>query len=213
MTPRTDVCSTCEQLRRAVMSAASEADKLKACDTLSSHITHAQAERQYYKQKTLDARAEMEQPTGEQRKCVHYTFGFAQNVFLPQTARQEGPLYFKTPFKVQLFGVCCEAIPRQVNYLLGEADTIGEDGKKSHNPNSVVSLLHHYFAVHGLGEDQCFLHADNCAGQNKNRTVMAYLAWRCITGLHQRISLSFMITGHTRCLVDGLFGLLKQKYR
>ena len=32
-------------------------------------------------------------------------------------------------------------------------------------------------------------------------------------GLHQQIELSFMLTGHTRCLVDGCFGLLKQKFR
>ena len=32
-------------------------------------------------------------------------------------------------------------------------------------------------------------------------------------GLHSKITLSFMIPGHTRCLVDGCFGLLKQKFR
>ena len=100
-----------------------------------------------------------------------------------------------------------------MNHLLGENDTIGEDGKKSHNPNTVVSLLHHFFYCYGHGEKECFLHADNCARQNKNKTVLAYLAWRCLKGLHERISLSFMIAGHTRCRVDGCFGLLKRKYR
>eukprot|EP00117_Sycon_ciliatum_P032491 scpid95857/ scgid25183/ len=133
--------------------------------------------------------------------------------FLPKTARQEGPMYFKTPRKVQVFGVCCEGIPKQINYLLDESDTIGADGKKSHNPNTVVSAIHHYFKTHGLQESECFLHADNCCGQNKNKTVMAYLAWRCMTGLHKKITLSFMVTGHTRCLVDGMFGLFKRKYR
>ena len=49
---------------------------------------------------------------------------------------------------------------------------IGEDGKESHNPNTVVSLLHHsFFHCDGHGEKQCFLHADNCAGQNKSKTL------------------------------------------
>ena len=143
----------------------------------------------------------------------HYTFDFAQQVTLPSSARQVGPIYFKTPRKVQLFGVCSEGIPKQVNYLLDEATTIGQDGKKSHGANTIVSLLHHFFQVHGHGEKGCQLHADNCAGQNKNKTVMAYLAWRCMVGLHEKISLSFMIAGHTRCLVDGCFGHLKRKYR
>ena len=43
-----------------------------------------------------------------------------------------------------------------------------------------------------------YLHADNCGGQNKNKTVLAYLAWRCIVGLHRQITFSFMITGLTR---------------
>jgi len=44
-------------------------------------------------------------------------------------------------------------------------------------------------------------------------SVIGYLAWRCMVGLHEEIQLSFMIAGHTRCLVDGCFGLIKQKYR
>ena len=74
-------------------------------------------------------------------------------------------------------------------------------------------MLHHFFETHGNGEEACYLHADNCGGQNKNKTVLAYLAWRCIVGLHRQITFSFMITGHTRCLVDVCFGLVKQRYR
>lgn len=43
--------------------------------------------------------------------------------------------------------------------------------------------------------------------------MIAYLCWRVLVGLHENIQLSFMIAGHTRCLVDGCFGLVKQKYR
>ena len=34
-----------------------------------------------------------------------------------------------------------------------------------------------------------------------------------MTGLHEDFQLSFMVVGHTRCLVDGCFGLIKQRYR
>lgn len=54
---------------------------------------------------------------------------------------------------------------------------------------------------------------DNCIGQNKNNYVTADLAWRVIKGKHQEIVLSFMRVGHTRCLVDGHFGLFKKIYR
>jgi hypothetical protein len=38
-----------------------------------------------------------------------------------------------------VFGVCCEGIPRQVNYLIDEASDTGKGA------NTVVSLLHHFF--------------------------------------------------------------------
>ena len=74
-------------------------------------------------------------------------------------------------------------------------------------------MLDHYFANHALKEDECHLHCDNCVGQNKNNYVTGYLAWRVIRGKHQEIVLSFMRVGHTRCLVDGHFGLIKKIYR
>ncbi|XP_045551199.1 uncharacterized protein [Salmo salar] len=36
------------------------------------------------------------------------------------TSLQPGPIYFLTPHKCGLFGVCCEGIPQQVNYLIDE---------------------------------------------------------------------------------------------
>ena len=74
-------------------------------------------------------------------------------------------------------------------------------------------MLDHYFSNHGLKESVCHCHADNCVGQNKNRFVLGYLAWRVITGRHKEITFSFMEVGHTRCLVDGHFGLIKKMYR
>lgn len=64
---------------------------------------------------------------------AHCSFDFNQQVHIRSDAFQPGPVYFLTPHKCALFGVCCEAIPKQVNltiscnehnsfipYLLGE---------------------------------------------------------------------------------------------
>ena len=143
----------------------------------------------------------------------HYTFDFAQQLQVPYHARQVGPLFFKVPLKVQLFGTCNDSTNTQVNYMYDESQSIGMNGTLAHGPNSVVSMLHHFFQHYSGHELECHLHADNCVGQNKNRTVVGYLAWRVITGLNRKITLSFMLVGHTRCFVDGNFGLLKRFYR
>ena len=48
--------------------------------------------------------------------------------------------------------------------------------------NTVVSQLHYLFETHGMGEQNVFLHADNCTGQNKNNCMIQYLLWRAMTG-------------------------------
>ena len=77
----------------------------------------------------------------------------------------------------------------------------------------VVSLVHAFFHLHGLGERRVTLQADNCTGQNKNTTMLWYMAWRVITGLHDRIQLNFMLPGHTKFRPDSYFGLFKTHYR
>ena len=121
---------------------------------------------------------------------------------------QPGPVFFKTPRKMQLFGVHAEGISRQVNYLIDEASSSGKGA------NVVVSLLHHFLETYGVGEDHLELHADNCAGQNKNNIMMrCYLMWRVATGLHKFACISFMVAGHTKFAPDWCFGLLKRMTR
>ena len=85
-----------------------------------------------------------------------FMFPFLLQVHYPSDPQQPGPIYFKTPRKCALFGVCCDAFPTQVNYLCDEACS------SSKGANTVISYLHHYFANYGLGERKLVLHADNC---------------------------------------------------
>ncbi len=75
-------------------------------------------------------------------------------VHYPSNPLQPGPIYFLTPRKCALFGVNCEAIPRQVNFLCDEAGNCGKGA------NVVVSQLHYYFENHGLGEITCTVHKE-----------------------------------------------------
>ena len=95
----------------------------------------------------------------------------------------------------------------QINYLIYEAVNTGKGA------NSIMSMLHHFLEHHNLGESDITLHADNCCGQNKNRYVMQYLAWRVMTGLNDNIMVSFLIVGHTKFAPDWCFGLLKRAFR
>ena len=53
-----------------------------------------------------------------------------------------------------------------------------------------------------------FTFDNNCTLQNKNITMLHYLFWRVMIGLHRSIVLSFLVVGHTKFSPDRCFGLL-----
>ncbi|XP_053376640.1 uncharacterized protein LOC123565268 [Mercenaria mercenaria] len=218
--PIEDVCRTCEDFRQEIKLAMSEDDKLSATGRYQSHILQARKERDVYKKcversaEMFRKRQELDPSAGDNFSMddIHYTFDFSQYVKLPHHSREKGPTYFIQPVKVQIFGFlvdgCC-----QYNCLISENETLGRDGQLAPGPDSVISMLDHAFHSYGSGENDCSIHADNCFGQNKNRYVLAYFAWRIMVGKHRNITYMMQIPGHTRCLIDAGFGNIKKLYR
>jgi len=104
---------------------------------------------------------------------MHYSYDYAQQVHYPSNPMQLGPIQFKTPCKCGIFGIMCEAIPRQVHYLIDEVSSVGKGA------NLTISIVHHYFTHHGLGETHVHLHADYCSGQKKNNLSYYLLIFNC----------------------------------
>ena len=130
---------------------------------------------------------------------AHYSFDMPQQVVYPNDPHQPGPMYF-WPLE-NVFGVCCEAISHQVNYLIYEAVDMGKGSTQSQS--SVF-----YFIHHALGEKKVHLHADNCGDQNKNATMVQYLLWRVMTGCMKR-SPYHLWSQDTKFSLNWCFGLLK----
>ncbi len=221
--PRSDLCMRCEDFKKrlnqlnADLTEEAETKKITVYREALAHIEHARRERNHYRQcikiseqnySKIDIKQRMGRVQANSRAFpMHYSWDFAQQLHYPFEDQQVGPIYFKTPRRAQVFGVCCEGIPRQVNYLIDEADFFDKGS------NTVISLLDHFFTHHGVGEKQVFLTADNCVAQNKNNALLHYLMYRTLVGLHSEISLSFMVVGHTKFAPDGYFGLIKKRYR
>ena len=216
--PMSDLCWTCQANNSLIYRSANtpEAEKSDRLLQQELHLRTVQEERSLYTAMVAEAKATCQShqlsdfvhsaPCSRQVK-MHYSFDYAQQVHLPSDPLQPGPIYFLVPRKCGLFGVCCEGIPKQVNFLIDEAHLI------SKGSNAVVSYLHYFFEHFGLGETIAELHCDNCSGQNKNRYVLWYLAWRVAIGLHQSITLNFLVAGHTKFAPDWCFGLLKRAFK
>lgn len=209
-TPSSDLCFTCQQNSLSIQKAGclSEEEKLQRMRVAQEHIALAKKEREYYKSQCKTAEIALESASDTRSPVkAHYSFDFAQQIHYPCNAQQTGPEYFKTARKCGLFGVCNDGCNKQVMYLIDEAENPGKGA------DSVVSMLHHFFATHAAGEQHTYLHADNCVGQNKNNCVVQYLMHRVLTGSEKSIELSFMLVGHTKFSPDRLFGSFKKAFR
>ena len=184
--PMTDLCITCQQNVNKLQRAANlpESEKAEILKDNQDHINSAQREREFYRnsctnsQKTLDNIGgyailnRTNRTVCSLKATIHYSFDFAQQVHISLAILcNRGPIYFKTPRKCGIFGVMCEAIPQQVNFLIDEAATTGKGA------NATISYTHYYFQHHRLGETDMRRNADNCSGQNKNNFFLWYLAW------------------------------------
>lgn len=208
--PRTDLCMTCQQntvkLQKAVN--ASDAEKSDCIVKQQEHLTTVQAERKHYQHICKNTTAVLNATPAETKPSVmHYSFDYAQQVHIPSNPMQPGPIYFKTPRKCAIFGIVCEAVPRQVNFLIDEGVDCGKGA------NATISYVHYYLQHYGLGEDHVQLSADNCSGQGKNNYFIWYLMWRTLLHLHSSIDYSFLIAGHTKFAPDRYFGLIKKAYK
>lgn len=157
-----------------------ESDKTKWLKEAENHLRLAKQKRGVYNNECRQAAKELKLAP-QLPKVVHYSFDFAQQIHFLSSPQQVGPLYFLTPWKCQLFGVCSEVKAEQVNYLIDENDYAGKGA------NTVVSLLHHYLENKTSVGQHLQLHAYNVAGQNENNIVIQYLAWSVLTHVQDGI--------------------------
>lgn len=68
------------------------------------------------------------------------------------------------------------------------------------------------FVEHLAHPAELFLQADNCYKETKNRWVLAFCSWLVTRGVFQKVTLSFLLQGHTHEDVDQLFVGLAKKY-
>ena len=216
MQPKEDMCGQCSDLQSKIVRAKTEVSRQQSVDKLKKHTEAANEARDHYRESIKTAKEAVAKGEAEGSAVLqfeHITFDFTQQATVPHHAREVGALYFKVPLRIQIFRVAMEAVPAQHNYLFDEYQAIGKDGPRAHGPNAGISMLHHHLDHHSKGAPSLCLQADNCCWQNKNHSVLGYLCWRILVGLNTSIEVCFMRIGHTRCFVDGGFGLIKQKYR
>ena len=149
MKPASDLCSLCQLNNTKIHQNVnvSEQEKLNCLSDQEMHLHEAKTEREIMKTNIAACKELLQgsgidllsgRPCGSFKGTVHYLYEYAKQVHIPSNPQQAGPIYFKTPRKCGLFGICCEGIPRQVNYLIDEAVNVGKGA------NSTISYVHDF---------------------------------------------------------------------
>lgn len=127
----------------------------------------------------------------------------------PHIFQKQGLLHFTIRLKFEIFGVSSINLKINLIYVLEEVHRPG--GKYSNELCSMIcnALMYPRNHTGNWGWWVLKMTANNCAGQNKNRLMVWYLAWRCILGFEDKITLQFLVTGHTTNCWDSYFGLCK----
>ena len=99
----------------------SEAEKSAQLVKQEQHLALAKEYRDYYKLQCENSCTYWNSLTEDEKQshdmldgALHISFDYAQNVLIPHSPQQIGPIYFKTPRKCHLFGICSESYPRKL---------------------------------------------------------------------------------------------------
>ena len=144
--PMSDLCWECQRNNPHILHAVNVPEEMKSATLLrqEEHLRLATRQRTEYQamcaacvefaeQHNITELGKSENPPS----TFHYSFDFAQQLHYHANPLQPGPIFFKTPRKMQFFAVHAEGISRQMNYLIDEASNCGKGA------NVVISMVHH----------------------------------------------------------------------
>ncbi|CAH3159099.1 unnamed protein product, partial [Porites lobata] len=113
MTPASDLCSLC-QLNNAKISQnvnVSKHEKLKCLSDQETHLQEAKSEWDFMKRNIAACKDVLQdsiidllspRPSCSLKGTIHYSYDYAQQVHIPSSPQQPGPINFKTPQKCGL---------------------------------------------------------------------------------------------------------------
>ena len=148
------------------------------------------------------------------RKRV-FTIDMGQNLGIPNfEGEQPGDTFYLTPLTVLLFGVVDNTT--QVAGKEHMNAYVWQEFEGDRGANNIASCLLRDLKLRGLlnqpNHGELVYIADNCGGQNKNKIVIRFLMWLAEMAFFPKVSIQFLIKGHTKNAADRHFNLLKLEY-
>ena len=182
------------------------------------HVLQEAGQRQLCNKKIDEAEWDYANPKHHEdtKRCI--VMDFSQNISLPQVgASQPGKTYYMSPLRVFVFGIvnCGPPGGELYSYVYHE----GQAHKGGDNVASMMMLF--LEEMDWLGDPsadgykkgkELTIIMDNCAGQNKNNTVLRLANLIVEAGYFETVNMIFYVVGHTKNACDRWFNTLKARY-
>ena len=194
-------------------------DQIQAeIDLVEHHILQADTQREKYVEFHKQAKEDIENNVEWKKRTIFLVIDMAQNGFLPMLlGEQMGSIYYMSELIHLIFGVAEPATEHMRTF-------IWEEGQAARGANNIISCLYQDLVKRGVvdlegekcGEDalgHLVIAADNCSGQNKNKAMISFCLWLVEAGHAKKVTLMFLIKGHTKNHCDKYFNLLKKGTR
>lgn len=193
-----DACCECERLGTRLKNYClnPEVKRLAATEML----IHKRRANKFYK--SLKATSELCRQSGGTSVCL--TMDYMQNISLPTIPVQD--MFYYRQLSVFPFGIHNTNDEKSTIYLYHE-------GIAKKGPNEVCSFLGQYIKNMSSEVTELYLYSDNCAGQNKNHTLLRFLLSLTDTKQFNKIVYRLPIRGHSFLPNDRDFGLIKRCLR
>lgn len=194
---RKDTCKKCDILENKLHGAESEEEKKSFEIQKKLHILKSEWFYKELKDKSKDAE--------DNDHVETLSFDFQQNMPLPKVP--SGDAFYLRQLWVQNF--CIYSAKKKTGHFFMYDETICKKGA-----NDVLSFLK-YYIENLLSPDVkiLYLFSDNCCAQNKNHTLVRFLATLCYTGRFDTIIHRFPEPGHSFLPCDRCFGIIEKKIR
>ena len=197
--------------------------------TANAHVQLAMIQRQLFNSYIEKAREDATNKV-QHSECTYMRIGdYCQKMEMPYFgAEQPGDTYYMSPLTINCFGLVDptgmsstdDDNPDLTKWRHKLHAYVYAEGVAGCGGNNVFSLLIKNLHDSGLldptkGPGGHFIAAfDNCSGQNKNNYVLKILcAWLIEKGYFKKVSVVFLVKGHTKNPCDHLFNTLKRFYR
>ncbi|XP_065210875.1 uncharacterized protein LOC135843676 [Planococcus citri] len=193
--PRSDTCGTCDKFDHE-MKLAGDVEAVQV-DLQARKKAHLELVENFRVIKRGYAKLAQEIDS----EVTVLTFDFMQNLPIPNI--QTNDVFYRSQVWVYNFGV----------HNLGDNSSsmyVFDENNGAKGSNNVTSMLFH--AIRDLPYRELILMADNCPGQNKNRTMVLFL-YMIVHFFHMvpQVTIIFPVRGHTYLPNDADFALIKKK--